>query len=188
MKKRNPLPTAPAARESLGLVTIMSRELAQRHGVDYVHIAAFAIDVDRAREGIEVDPEATEWPFAWEILLTEAFLLSRIEPTEERHRLLVEDLCLEIFDHGPGEPRLGDHLLFAIFDAISRAAWPPDWEPIFEGWKAKPKPLIDRLAELRAEGSELIHELSARILELPMDPPLAPSTLSALSTMSRPEA
>ncbi len=183
MKKRAPLPAAPKTRQSLGLITIMNRELARRHGVDYVHIAAFAIDVDRAREGVEVDPEATEWPFAWEVLLTEAFLIQFVDPSREQHRLLIEDTCLEIFDHGPGEPRLGDHLVFAIFDAISRAAWPPDWEPIFGGWKANPKDLVDELAQLRSKGSGLVQELATGVLELPMDPPLAPSTEAALQAL-----
>jgi len=185
MKKRDPLPAAPKARESLGLLTIMSRELAHRHGVDYVHIAAFAIDVDRAREGIEVDPEAIEWPFAWEILLTEAFLLQCVDPTREAHRQLIEDTCLEVFDHGPGEPRLGDHVVFAVFDAVSRAAWPPDWEPIFEGWKAKPKALIDELSRLRSRGADLVSTLATGVLELPMEPPLAPSTQAALEALSQ---
>lgn len=171
------LPRLEPAKEKLGLPTIMDRALAARHGADYVHLAVFAIDVDRVREAVEGygDPR----PFGWEVLLTEAYLLERFGAEA---RSLLEDAVLSILD---GEPdALGAQLVFSVWDAIERGELPGELRSAFKSWKARPKELVRDLAKLWPEASRLIPELSQGCLDARLDPPLAPPTIEALKKMS----
>ena len=180
MTRKSPLPIASEAPRSLGLKTIMSRDLAALHGIDYVHIAAFAIDLDRIREGIEIDPSAKEWPFGWEVFLTECFLRERLDPTIESHQRLVEDLCWSIFEFGPGDPRLGGQVLFAVYSAIHSGAWPASWKKLFHGWLGKPDGLMAELEALQPRADELRTELSQLLVHIPVEPPMAPTSLEVI--------
>ncbi|HJL17799.1 MAG TPA: hypothetical protein RMH99_19195 [Sandaracinaceae bacterium LLY-WYZ-13_1] len=176
-KKR--LPSAPRT-EGLGLRTIMDPALAQRHGVPYVHLAAFAIDVDRVRDAVEGfdDPR----PFGWEVLLTEAYLQARFDPIRRPEQvLLFEDVVLSILE---GEPdALGAQLVFAIWDGIVRGRFPKRLEEAFAGWKTRPKELVKDLAKLWAEGEARVAALAAGCLDVPLEPPLAPPTREALEAL-----
>jgi hypothetical protein len=83
------LPQLEKAREGLGRPTVMDRALAARHGVPYVHLAVFAIDVDRVREATESDDDPR--PFAWEVFLTARYLAWRCDPSDESTRAMLED-------------------------------------------------------------------------------------------------
>ncbi|MCC6873002.1 MAG: hypothetical protein IT378_01740 [Sandaracinaceae bacterium] len=177
MKKKVSLTKAPA-REGLGLPTIMDRDLATQHGVRYVHLAAFAIDVDRVREAVEGygDPR----PFAWEVFLTERYLLARFDPREDR--ALVEDAVLSILD---GEPdALGAQLAFALWDAIARGRWPSSSKQAFASWKGRPDEMVRDLAPLWRDEAAHARSLAAGCLDVELDPPLAPPTRAALEAMA----
>ncbi len=171
------LPRLGPAQEKLGLPTIMDRALAARHGVAYVHLAAFAIDLDRVREAVEGydDPR----PFGWEVLLTEVYLVARFGPDDTS---ILEDAVLSVLD---GEPdALGGQLPFAVWDAVERGELPRSLREAFRSWRARPHELVEALAKLWARGDDLIRELAKRALDVELDPPLAPPTREALITMT----
>jgi hypothetical protein len=178
---RRTLPQAPVKAEGLGRPTIMDRALASRHGAAYVHLAVFAIDVDRVRDALEdVDDPL---PFGWEVFLAEAYLIDRVDPADPEQRAMIEDVLLGILEGEPGEPVLGSQLPFAAWDAIARGAWPDDLRKPFAGWKARPKQLVAELATLWPDAERHRRELARVCLETPMDPPLAPPTIEALEAM-----
>ncbi|MBC7174127.1 MAG: hypothetical protein H5U40_16915, partial [Polyangiaceae bacterium] len=112
---KKPLPTMAPEDEGLGFDTIMDPALAMRWGIPYVHLAAFAIDLDRLREHVEDDDPEGIWPFGFEVFLTEMHLLGAIDPDEPDHLQIIEDICLGILDHGPDEdPPLGSQIVFAV--------------------------------------------------------------------------
>lgn len=171
------LPRLSPAQEKLGLPTIMDRALAAKHGAPYVHLAAFAIDVDRVREAVEGygDPR----PFGWEVLLTEAYLLARFGADAGA---LLEDAVLSILD---GEPdALGGQLAFAVWDALERGELPAELRRAFASWRARPKELSRALGELWPDAPRLVAELARGCLEAPLEPPLAPPTREALERMA----
>lgn len=174
--------------EGLGRPTIMDRALAQRHGAAYVHVAVFAIDVDRVRDAREALED--DLPFAWEVFLTEAYLVERLDPEADPDaRALVEDLVLGVIDRsaesaGGEEGVLGSQLPFAAWDAIARGAWPDSLRGAFDAWKARPTKLVKDLARLWAEKDVRVRALARACLETPMTPPLAPPTLEALARMA----
>jgi hypothetical protein len=177
--KGKSLPRIGPASEKLGLTTIMDRGLAARHGIPYVHLAAFSIDVDRVREAVEGydDPR----PFGWEVFLTEAYLLHRFGPEE---RALLEDAVLSILD---GEPRaLGAQLAFAVWDAIERGALPRELREVFRSWRARPEELVRELAPLWQDEARWRTELARGCLDAELDPPLSPPTREALEAMAGP--
>lgn len=177
MAKKSLLRVAPA-QEKLGLPTIMDRALAARHGVAYVHLVAFAIDVDRVREAVEGydDPR----PFGWEVFLTEAYLLARFGA---EHRALLEDVVLSILD---GEPdALGSQLAFSVWDALERGALPRELRDAFKSWRARPDELVRALAKLWEKGDALVRELAESTLAVELEPPLAPPTREALAAMAQ---
>jgi len=142
------LPITEASDQPLGRDTIMDPALAAKHGSLYVRLACFAIDVDRVRE--LTDDEAEDiWSFGWEVFLIEVWLLATLDPeNDESHRALLEDVCLEIFDLGPGEPPLGAQIPFAVHHAISRGEWPESLRSIFASWKGEPSELASELEPL----------------------------------------
>jgi hypothetical protein len=172
------LPRLAPAQEKLGLPTIMDRALAARHGVRYVHLAAFAIDVDRVREAVEGydDPR----PFGWEVLLTEAYVLERFDGNDTA---ILEDAVLAILD---GEPdALGSQLPFAVWDAIERGELPRSLREAFKSWRARPKELVRALGALWQRGDAIVRELAESALAVELDPPLAPPTCEALARMAQ---
>ncbi|NOY91613.1 MAG: hypothetical protein GXP55_10470 [Deltaproteobacteria bacterium] len=177
------LDVTEASDQPLGRDTIMDPALAAKHGSLYVRLACFAIDVDRVRELTEVDPDGV-WPFGWEVFLTEVWLLATLDPeNEEAHRALLEDVCLNIFDLGPGEPPLGAQIPFAVHDAISRGEWPESLRSIFASWKGEPTQLEAELAPLFDEPDVEAADLALACLEAPLDLPVAPPTRHALEAM-----
>ena len=179
---RHKLPTVAPRSEGLGQPTIMDRALASRHGAPYVHLAVFAIDVDRVHDALD-DPE-TPHPFGWEVFLLERYMLDRLDPRASDERAMIEDVVLGVLEGEPGEPVMGSQLPFAVWDAIARGVWPDDMRSMFRGWKARPKKLVAELAPLWAEPERRTRELARLCLETPMEPPLAPPTLDALRAMS----
>ena len=158
----------------------MDRALAGSHGAPYVHLAVFAIDVDRVRERIE--DGADDLPFGWEVFLTEVYLLAHVQPAEPAGRALLDDVVLGIFD-GP-DGRLGAQLVFAAWDAVARGAWPTELRRLFSSWRSRPDELVRALAPLWKDEARLTAELARRCLECPIDPPLAPPTLEALAALA----
>ena len=159
----------------------MDRALAAKHGVPYVHLAAFAIDVDRVREAVEGydDPR----PFGWEVFLVERYLLDRFDPNREPELcLLFEDVVLGVLD---GEPdALGSQIVFAIWDLIQRARFPRRLEGAFRAWKARPDELCRDLDALFADEEVLGAALARGCLEVALEPPLAPPTKEALARLA----
>jgi hypothetical protein len=179
---RRTLPQMPTRAEGIGLPTIMDRGLASLHGTLYVHLAVFAIDVDRVRDALDDADDPN--PFAWEVFLLEHQLVSRVDPTDAAQRSMVEDTVLGILEGEPGEPVLGSQLPFAVWDAIERGVWPDDMRAMFRGWKARPRELVSALAPLWADAEANASALARVCLETPMEPPLAPPTLEVLRTLA----
>ncbi|MFW5921464.1 MAG: hypothetical protein ACOCUS_06455, partial [Polyangiales bacterium] len=192
----------------LGAPTIMDRALAARHGVPYVHLAVFAIDVDRVRELHEDlgawgghrepmagDPargragekaalgEEPDWPLGGEVFLTEAYLLRYVDPTDEDQLQLVEDVCLGILELKQADVRLGVQVPFAVYDAVARGAWPKELERMFRPWKRRAEPLVKELSAMWERPEEQTARLAELCLDAPVEPPLADPTIEALLDM-----
>jgi hypothetical protein len=180
---RRSLPQVSAKAEGLGHPTIMDRSLALRHGSDYVHLAVFAIDVDRVRDALEDIDDPL--PFGWEVFLTEAYLVERVNADDPSHRTMLEDVVLGILEGPSGEAVFGSQLPFAVFDAIERGVFPDDMRVSFSGWKARPKQLAIELAQLWRDPDALKRDLSRVCLEAPMEPPLAAPSIEVLEQMAR---
>lgn len=161
----------------------MDPALAVKHGSLYVRLACFAIDVDRIRELTDDEPDSA-WPFGWEVFLTEVWLLATLDPeNEEAHRALLEDVCLNIFDLGPGEPPLGSQIPFAVHHAIARGEWPESLRSIFASWKDEPSELEAELTPLFEEPDVEAADMALACLEAPLEVPVAPPTHDALLAM-----
>lgn len=159
----------------------MDRALAASHGIDYVHLAAFAIDVDRIREEVEDldDPR----PFAWEVFLVECYLTAHFDPNRRPEQvLLFEDVVLGVLEGA--RDALGSQIVFAIWDLIVRERFPQRLRGAFSSWQARPDELVEDLAPLFAEEDRHRRELAASCLEVPMSPPCAPPTIEALRALS----
>lgn len=180
---RRSLPQVSSKAEGLGHPTIMDRSLALRHGSLYVHLAVFAIDIDRVRDALEDIDDPL--PFGWEVFLTEVYLISHVDPSDASHRAMIEDVVLGILEGPSGEAVFGSQLPFAIFDAIERGVFPDDMRVSFAGWRARPKQLVGELAKLWLDARALTPELSRACLDAPMDPPLAAPSIEALQVMAR---
>jgi hypothetical protein len=168
------LPKADPAHASLGLPTIMDRDLVAAHGVLYVHLAVFAIDIDRV---YWLDPETTELPFGWEVFLTERFLLAHAPASE-----LLESICMPLLEESPGEPPLGGQIVFAIYDLTQRGELPESLRKLFFGWKKPPRELLDGLAALHSD-RDALPALIDHCLNADLTPPLAPPTREALRNL-----
>lgn len=163
----------------------MDRALAQQHGIPYVHLAVFAIDVDRARECLEDEDADEGLPMGWEVFLTERFLDLRVDGASEPARAMVEDVVLGIFELPPSdEPVFGSQLTFAVWHAVARGALPKSLEGSFRAWKAKPKELAVELDRLYATKDESTRKLARLCLDAPLSPPLAPPAREALEAMA----
>lgn len=165
----------------------MDRALALEHGVRYVHAVVFAIDVDRVRDELEAEGRADALPFAWEVFLTEAYLVRTLEPGDPAVRAMLEDVVAGILELPPSEEGvLGTGLPFAVWHAVERGVWPRELRALFRGWKARPKALGKELDRLFAEGEAApVRVLARTCLETEMRPPLAGPTLEALGALAR---
>lgn len=167
--------------EKLGAPTIMDRALAARHGVPYVHLVAFAIDVDRVRAEAGDDDAR---PFAWEVFLVERFLVERFDPNRQPEQvLLFEDIVLGVLD-GAADV-LGTQVVFAIWDLVQRGRFPHRLEGAFAGWPERPDGLAEDLDVLFADEATHAASLARTCLAAPLDPPLAPPTREALEAMAK---
>lgn len=165
----------------------MDRALAEAYGVPYVHLAVFAIDVDRVRECLEDEGTDDDLPMGWEVFLTERFLETRLDVTTETGRTLVEDVVLAIFDLAPSDDAVfGSQLPFAVWHAVARGVLPTSLEETFRSWKAKPKELGVELDALYASKDETTRALARRCLDAPLAPPLAPPAREALEALAAP--
>lgn len=177
------LPQLEKAREGLGLPTIMDRGLAARHGVPYVHLAVFAIDVDRIREATESDDDPRS--FAWEVFLTARYLAWRYDPADETTRAMLEDATNAVLELRTSEQGvLGSQLPFAIWCLVARGLWPRALEGWFRAWKKKPRGLEKELAALFEDAAAEERALAGFARSVALEPPLAPPTREALDAMS----
>jgi hypothetical protein len=174
------LPKLKEEQAGLGLPTIMDRALAAAHGSAYVHLAVFAIDVDRL---YWVDPERSDLPFGWEVFVTECYLLGRIDANEPVGRDLIEATCADLMEESPGEPPLGGQLAFAVYDAVQRGALPAELKPLFMRWKTPPKGLVQSLRKLWSDREAQAARIAETCLATELTPPLAPPTRAALEAM-----
>jgi hypothetical protein len=177
VRRHRRLRTIAAEQTGLGLPTIMDRAVAAAHGVDYVHLAVCAIDVDRV---YWLDPKQPGLTFGWEVFLTEWLLLSRLDRRSPSHLDLIEAMCWPLVADAPGEPRLGGQIVFAVYDAVQRGALPKGLEKLFVGWRSPPRELLLALQALREPGRNTLHALCHHCLEAELSPPLAPPTREAL--------
>lgn len=182
MQKPRQLKLMGAREEKLGRPTIMDRALAQRYGASYVHLAAFAIDVDRVRERDEGD-----LPFAWEVYLTEAQLKRLLESADRDPAPMLEEMCLGILElprPGPGTPAaLGSQLPFAIYTAVARKILPASLGQCFIHWKKPPVDLIEDVSAMERDAG-LLERLARHCLRVPIDPPLVGPVREALSAIA----
>ena len=181
------LPLAAPGQTALPAPSIMDRALAAKYGSAYVQLAAFAIDIDRAY--LQAEELAAELaaepqpPFAWEVFLTQCYLLSRIDPNQAAPRALLAQTCLELLEQDPSEQGFGSQLLFAVHDAITRGLYPEELAVLFRTWRRRPKQLHKALSALWADAGSALASCAAYCLALPLDPKLAPPTREALSQM-----
>jgi hypothetical protein len=174
------LPKLQDAQVGLGLPTIMDRALAAAHGSRYVHLAVFAIDIDRV---YWLDPERTDLPFGWEVFLTERYLLDHVDASDPKQRDLLEATCADLMEESPGEPPLGGQLAFAVYDALQRGQLPKELGAMFKRWRMPPKSLVQSLAKLWNASAEQSVTLAAACLDAELSPPLAEPTKKALEAM-----
>jgi hypothetical protein len=178
------LPTVRPEHEGLGQPTIMNPALAARHGVLYVHLVVFAIDLDRLREAVEaLDDRESLWPFGWEVFLTEVHLDGLLDPTDEAHIDLIEDVVEDLLGYPAGDPPYGAHLAFAIHDAVMRGNLPPAIGDAFKRWKKRPKELVASLDDLFERADVEAADLAEASLEVELEPKLAPPTRDALEAL-----
>lgn len=174
----------------------MDRALAQKHGARYVHLAAFAIDVDRVytqganvdddalvEADAEVDPAHAALPFGWEVMLTSARLLE-LDAKDVAVLAMLEDSCHHVLEQPPEEQGYGSQLVFAVFDAVHRGVLPSALGDLFRSWRSKPKQLIRTLDALWKDET-LLPRLAKHCLEASIDPKLAPPTAATLARMER---
>ncbi len=171
-----------AADQKLGRTTIMDRALAQKYGAAYVHLAAFAIDIDRVQHASEDDPSL---PFGWDVVLTDLYVCTFVAPRPEAASLL-DDVVLSVLDQTQAERRgsvlLGSQLPFAIFTALERGDLPHPLHACFGGWKRPPLDLSRDVSRLRQD-RQLVARLCARCVEVAIQPPLVEPVRVALAAL-----
>lgn len=161
--------------EGLGRKTIMDRTLAAAHGVPYVHLCAFAIDVDRVRERLdESDDELL--PMGWEIFLVEHYMLKWFDGSREDQALLLEEAVLSVLDLPPGDSPLGGQLPFAVYDAVRRGKLPESLNDAFRQWRKKPDEMLRGLEALWDDADTNAAEFARVCLDAELSPPPSPPT------------
>lgn len=168
-------------KEGLGRPTVMDRALAQKHGVPYVHLVVFAIDVDRIREVVDETEVGDSLPMGWEVFLAERWLDAQPEPLPAP---LLEDVVLGIFDLPPSDDAVfGSQLSFAIWHAMERGLVTREIENAFRAWKQKPKELAAELDRLYADEGAT-RRFARLCLDTPIEPPIAPPTREVLEKLA----
>lgn len=165
----------------LGQSTIMDRGLAQRYGAPYVHLAAFAIDIDRVHQ---LEDERSSLPFAWEVFLTEMRLARFMDEAQVDPAPMFEDMCLAVMDlpRNQGQGPLGAQLPFAMYVAVAHQHLPARVGTCFGAWKKPPVELIEDTAKL-ANQAGLLERLAAHCLGAALTPPLVEPVKQALLAM-----
>lgn len=184
MSKKKGLRVAKPGDQKLGSATIMDRALAQRHGAPYVHLAAFAIDVDRVHR-LELDRPTQ--PFAWEVFLTELRLARFMDEATSDPAQMLEDMCLAVMDlprpASDAQGVLGAQLPFAIYAGVAHEHLPASLGNCFHAWKKPPTDLLSELTELAARPG-LGAQLARHCLQAQLTPPLAEPVRVALDALS----
>ncbi len=161
--------------------------MAARYGVPYVHLAAFAIDVDRARDALDDDEGrvASDLPMGWEVFLTARYLAAQVDAREDPLKTMIEDTVLGVFDLPPSEDAVfGSQLPFAVWHCVELGIYPSELASVFRAWKAKPKELGRDLERLMENAEENTRLFAKRCLATPLDPPMAPPSLEALAVLA----
>jgi hypothetical protein len=191
MKRRRVLHRAERGKTKLELPTIMDRGLAQKHGAPYIHLAAFAIDIDRLFAAVAPDDEddigltgetPEELPFGWEVFLTSARVRA-LDPGDPKVLAMLEEACAFVLDQAPDEQGYGSQLVFGVYDAVKRGALPQQLADLFRSWRGRPKQLDRALDQLWKDPAAL-PAIAARCTAITLDPPLAPPTRTALQQMA----
>lgn len=171
------LDTISKEEQGLGRDTIMNPWMAANFGSEYVHLAAFAIDVDRIQEAVEEDPMA-KWPDGWEVFLTEYYLLGLLEPMSDEYLFLLRKACEEIVGDQEAGMLLGAQLPFAVYDASARGFLPEGLKSVFSQWESVELP--EELNEFWNAPNIEAADLAEACLEIELHPPLSPTTRVAL--------
>ena len=170
--------------QKLGRPTIMDRALAQRHGASYVHLAAFAIDIDRVHAA---SGEQARLPFGWEVFLTEVRLLAFMDETEKDPCPLIEDICLSIMEaptpRSRAAPPFGSQFPFAVYTGVQRGLLPGSLESCFREWKKPPTHLVDATTAM-AEDRALLPRLIQHCFTTPVSPPLVDPVRHSLTALA----
>lgn len=150
----------------------MDRALAQRHGAAYVHLVAFAIDVDRVHASTS---DAARLPFGWEVFLTELRLTRLMDQAEHSPLDLIEDACLSVMElprpRGGELPAFGSQLPFAVYTGVERGLLPDALSSCFREWKTPPAHLCQAMDEM-AKAPDLLTRLVEHCLDAAVQPPL----------------
>jgi hypothetical protein len=178
-KKR--LSVVTAGDQKLGRSTIMDRALAQRYGAPYIHLAAFAIDLDRV---CEHEGDHSTLPFGWEVWLLERYLEWMFEhPARDDLTSLVEETCLAVMElprNPPGGASvLGSQLPFAVYYGVARGGVPNALGNCFHAWKKPPVDLLDDMKPLDQDAGLRVR-LANHCIGLALQPALIPPVREAL--------
>ncbi len=175
-KKKRVLSVVDPEKDGLGLPTIMDREVAAKHGAKYVHLAAFAIDVDRVRDEVETDEFDPHWPFGFEVFLTEAWILDELDANTEGDLTLLEDATRSVMGRSLSAAGqvFGAQLPFAVYDGVKRGVLPEALSYLFDGWKTEPRELVEDLGALWRQSEAEKVRLARAVIEVSLDPPVAP--------------
>jgi hypothetical protein len=183
VSERKRLSVLSPADAKLGRPTIMDRTLALQYGTDYVHLAAFAIDVDRVRAAYETDPSL---PFAWEVALTEVRLVRFLDECSCDPSRLLEDACLAVMDlPRPAEEEAGHYgaqLPFALYTGWARGLLPESLESCFQAWRKLPEDLYGDVTSV-LDTAGMTQKLAKRCLSATLNPPLVPPVQAYLEKM-----
>ena len=184
MTKQKKLSVVSEQSQRLGRPTVMDRALAQKHGAAYVHLAAFAIDIDRVRE---LDPEDGTLPFGWEVALTDAYV-TRVLAARQKDGVasLLEDAVLSVLElprptqHEAGP--LGTQLPFAVYTATERGELPETLSGCFRVWKKPPHGLARDVSKL-IDDEPTMREVIAFCLAADISPPLVEPVRASLDAL-----
>lgn len=182
MSKKKSLRVANAGDTKLGRATIMDRALAQRYGAPYVHLAAFAIDVDRVHR---LEEGGSKRPFGWEVYLTEMRLARFMDETTLDPAAMFEDMCLAVMDlpsSRESQGVLGAQLPFAIYVGVAHEHLPARVGACFRSWKKPPVELIEEMSALAAKPG-LTAALAGHCLSAKVEPPLVEPVRVALELL-----
>ena len=179
---KRPLPQASPGSAFLGQATIMDRALSAQYGVSYVHLAAFAIDVDRVFMATE---DSVDLPLGWEVALCLGYLLGRVDTKEESVFSMVEDTCLHVLSFAPGDAPLGSELAFAVYCGVELGKLPSSLAGAFHSWKSTPRQLVRTVSALFERPEHALAEFATHCLAVRLPAPLAPPTVETLNAVAQ---